>query len=84
MAVRRGLLGDDMGLGKRIQALAAIAHATEADGERHHVVVCPASLIDTWLQEIGRALTGIERGGGFMAQDREQLSTIGRQQEAFL
>ena len=59
VAVRRGLLGDDMGLGKTIQALAAIAHATEEDGERHHVVVCPASLIDTWLEEIRRALTGI-------------------------
>jgi SNF2 family DNA or RNA helicase len=58
VAVRRGLLGDDMGLGKTVQALAAIAHVTQADSQRHHVVVCPASLIDTWLQEIRRALTG--------------------------
>jgi SNF2 family DNA or RNA helicase len=50
-----------MGLGKTVQALTAIAHATQADGERHHVVVvCPASLIDTWLQEIRRTLAGIE------------------------
>ncbi len=35
VAVRRGLLGDDMGLGKTVQALVAIAHATEADGQRH-------------------------------------------------
>lgn len=70
VAVRRGLLGDDMGLGKTIQALAAIAHATEADGERHHVVVCPASLIDTWLQEIRRALTGIS-GWRFHGTGRE-------------
>jgi SNF2-related domain len=60
VAAGRGLLGDDMGLGKTVQALAAIAHVTEADGERHHVVVCPASLIDTWLQEISRTLAGIE------------------------
>jgi hypothetical protein len=59
VAVRRGLLGDDMDLGKTLQALAAIAHATEADGQRHHLVVCPASLIDTWLQEIRRALASI-------------------------
>jgi hypothetical protein len=59
VAVRRGLLGDDMGLGKTIQALAAIAHATTADGDTHHVVICPASLIDAWLQEIERALSGI-------------------------
>jgi superfamily II DNA or RNA helicase len=56
VAVGRGLLGDDMGLGKTVQALAAIAHVTETDGQQHHVVVCPASLIDTWLQEIRRAL----------------------------
>ena len=59
VAVHRGLLGDDMGLGKTVQALAAIAHATDAEGQPHHLVVCPASLIDTWLQEIGRALTDI-------------------------
>lgn len=59
VAVRRGLLGDDMGLGKTIQALAAIAHVTETEEVKHHVVVCPASLIDTWLQEIRRALVGI-------------------------
>ena len=70
LAVGRGLLGDDMGLGKTVQALAAIAHATEADDQRHHVVVCPASLIDTWLQEIGRATTGIG-GWRFHRQDRQ-------------
>jgi superfamily II DNA or RNA helicase len=59
VAAGRGLLGDDMGLGKTVQALAAIAHVTETDGQRHHVVVCPASLIDTWLQEIRQALSGI-------------------------
>lgn len=69
IAVRRGLLGDDMGLGKTIQALAAIAYATDADGQQHHLVVCPASLIDTWLQEIGRALTGIA-GWRFHGPDR--------------
>jgi superfamily II DNA or RNA helicase len=60
LAVRRGLLGDDMGLGKTIQALAAIGHAVAADGEQHHVVVCPASLIDNWLCEIRRAIPGID------------------------
>ena len=59
VAVRRGLLGDDMGLGKTIQALAAIAHVTVADRERHHVVICPASAIDTWLGEIERGLSGV-------------------------
>jgi SNF2 family DNA or RNA helicase len=59
VVARRALLGDDMGLGKTIQALAAIAHSIEVDGERHHVVVCPASLIDTWLDQINKGLAGI-------------------------
>ncbi|HEX3959251.1 MAG TPA: SNF2-related protein [Trebonia sp.] len=71
IAVRRGLLGDDMGLGKTVQALAAIAHVTVADGERHHVVICPASLIDTWLQEIERALSGIP-GRRFYSEARDR------------
>jgi hypothetical protein len=70
VAVRHGLLGDDMGLGKTIQALAAIAHVTVADGEWHHVVICPASLIDTWLQEIERALSDIP-GWRFHSQSRD-------------
>jgi superfamily II DNA or RNA helicase len=70
VAAGRGLLGDDMGLGKTVQALAAIAHVTEADGQRHHVVVCPASLIDTWLQEIRRALSGVP-GWRFHGPDRD-------------
>jgi SNF2 family DNA or RNA helicase len=69
VAVRRGLLGDDMGLGKTVQALATIAHVTAAEGQRHHVVVCPASLIDTWLQEASSAMTGIA-GWRFHGPDR--------------
>ncbi|MGH3805210.1 MAG: SNF2-related protein [Pseudonocardiaceae bacterium] len=60
LIVRRGLLGDDMGLGKTTQALAAIAHATSAEGQRHHVVVCPASLVDNWLNEMKIACPAIE------------------------
>ncbi|MGH3830777.1 MAG: DEAD/DEAH box helicase [Pseudonocardiaceae bacterium] len=52
LVVGRGLLGDDMGLGKTTQALAAIAHATSSEGRRHHVVVCPASVFDTWNKEM--------------------------------
>jgi SNF2 family DNA or RNA helicase len=48
----RGLLGDDMGLGKAVQALAAIAHVVSTEGHRHHIVICPAALIDHWLREI--------------------------------
>jgi SNF2-related domain len=70
VAVGCGLLGDDMGLGKTIQALAAIAHVTVVDRERHHVVICPAALIDTWLQETERALSGIT-GWRFHSEARD-------------
>lgn len=38
------ILGDDMGLGKTVQALAAAAHLY-AEGRRHTLVVCPASVL---------------------------------------
>lgn len=56
LAQRRIVLGDEMGLGKTIEALAAIAHL-RAVGERHFLVVCPASVVVNWLQEIDRRTT---------------------------
>lgn len=54
-ALSRGrcLLGDEMGLGKTIEALAAMAHLA-AGGERYFVVVCPASVLVNWVEEVGR------------------------------
>ncbi len=51
---RRAFLADEQGLGKTIEALAAI----EADGAYPAVVVCPASLKLNWLREIERWLPG--------------------------
>jgi SWI/SNF-related matrix-associated actin-dependent regulator of chromatin subfamily A-like protein 1 len=56
LAQRRAFLADEQGLGKTIEALAAI----EADGAYPAVVVCPASLKLNWLREIERWLP--ERG----------------------
>ena len=49
---RRAFLADEQGLGKTIEALAAL----EADGAYPAVVVCPASLKLNWLREIERWL----------------------------
>lgn len=49
---RRVFLSDEQGLGKTVQALAAL----EADGAYPAVVVCPASLKLNWLREAGRWL----------------------------
>jgi SWI/SNF-related matrix-associated actin-dependent regulator 1 of chromatin subfamily A len=48
LAQRRAFLADEQGLGKTIEALAAI----EADGAYPAVVVCPASLKLNWLREL--------------------------------
>jgi SNF2 family DNA or RNA helicase len=47
---RRSFLADEQGLGKTIEALAAI----EADGAYPAIVVCPASLKLNWMREIAR------------------------------
>jgi hypothetical protein len=53
LAQQRVIIGDEMGLGKTIEALAAMSHLA-ADGARHFLVVCPASVIVNWTREIRR------------------------------
>jgi SWI/SNF-related matrix-associated actin-dependent regulator of chromatin subfamily A-like protein 1 len=52
LSQRRTFLADEQGLGKTVQALAAM----EADGAYPALVVCPASLKLLWLRELGRWL----------------------------
>jgi SWI/SNF-related matrix-associated actin-dependent regulator of chromatin subfamily A-like protein 1 len=52
LAQRRAFLADEQGLGKTIEALAAL----QADGAFPAVVVCPASLKLNWMREIERWL----------------------------
>jgi SWI/SNF-related matrix-associated actin-dependent regulator of chromatin subfamily A-like protein 1 len=66
LSQRRAFLADEQGLGKTIEALAAL----EADGAYPAVVVCPASLKLNWLRELeiwlpgrtARALVGTGTG----------------------
>ncbi|MFT9665949.1 DEAD/DEAH box helicase [Streptomyces rhizosphaericola] len=51
LAQKRVILGDEMGLGKTVQAIAALAHLA-ARGERHFLVVCPASVLINWDREV--------------------------------
>jgi superfamily II DNA or RNA helicase len=71
LVVGRGLLGDDVGLGKTIEAIAAIAHATSAEGQLHHLVICPAGLVDNWLHELVVTAPGIPRAA-FRQPGRER------------
>ena len=54
LRVRRTFLADEPGLGKTVQALAAL----EASGSFPALVVCPASLRLNWLSECRRWLPG--------------------------
>ena len=47
-----GLLADDMGMGKTIQAIAFICYLKEAKGIRGpHLVIAPKSTIPNWMKE---------------------------------
>lgn len=50
----KGLLGDQMGLGKTPQAIAAIELLKKKFGKVRALVVCPANLKTNWVREIMR------------------------------
>jgi superfamily II DNA or RNA helicase len=56
LARRRVIIGDEMGLGKTIEAIAALA-SVAARGRHVFLVVCPASVLVNWVDEIGRHST---------------------------
>ena len=51
LAQRRVILGDEMGCGKTVEAIAAMAHL-RAEGNRHFLVICPASVLINWMREV--------------------------------
>jgi SNF2 family DNA or RNA helicase len=73
---RRAFLSDEQGLGKTIEAIAAL----EADEAYPAVVVCPASLKLNWLRELERWLPGrtVQAlcGGGAGAAISEAAVTV--------
>lgn len=51
LAQRRVILGDEMGCGKTVEAIAALAHL-RAEGAQHFLVICPASVLINWMREV--------------------------------
>ena len=51
-----GVLADQMGLGKTIQAIALLTSRTQ---DRPHLVVCPTSVVGNWEREIERFAPGV-------------------------
>jgi len=53
-----GLLADEMGLGKTLQVLALLSIRPVAD--RPSLIVCPASVVPVWREEIARFFPALE------------------------
>lgn len=49
-----GILADEMGLGKTLQTISFIAHLKEKKQWGPYLVVCPASTLQNWMDEIAR------------------------------
>lgn len=79
-----GILADDMGLGKTIQTLALFQHVREQDDLESlepapFLVVCPLSVMKTWLSEIEKWTPGmavIKFHG--TAEERERIKVLVR------
>ncbi|MEJ7893091.1 MAG: DEAD/DEAH box helicase [Solirubrobacteraceae bacterium] len=73
LKARRAFLADEQGLGKTVEALAAL----EEDDAYPAVVVCPASLKLNWRREAARWLphrkTRVMSGGGAVAHGDEDI-----------
>ena len=75
----RVLLGDEMGLGKTIQAIAAMVSLRNT-GATHFVVVCPASVLVNWCNEIrdkSKLLVTIVHGPGRTSAIKSWMDTGG-------
>jgi SNF2 family DNA or RNA helicase len=66
-----GLLADEMGLGKTLQVLTLLATRPQAD--RPNLIICPASVVPVWQEEIHRffphlAVDVLKNGHDFSAR----------------
>lgn len=55
-----GILADEMGLGKTIQMISLFQSYRDAGGTHPNLVVCPASLVYNWQEEIARFAPGLK------------------------
>lgn len=76
---RRVIIGDEMGLGKTVQALAVAAHLAAAEGVRHVLVICPASVVVNWANETLKhtLLTPYEAVGADRDSELRRWATTG-------
>ncbi len=76
LAARRCFLADEQGLGKTVEALAAL----EADGAFPAIVICPASMKLVWARETARWLphrsVAVLSGRGGAAAPRAEITIL--------
>src|SRR5260221_11245776 len=71
-----GILADDMGLGKPVQALSFLQHFCTENGRLSALVVCPTTLMFNWENEIKKFtpdLTYHIHHGGDRTRSKEKL-----------
>ena len=76
LRVNRMILGDGTGLGKTLQAIAALCYIWDRDSTMKVMVVCPKSAIGQWASEIDKFSIGIKY---FIAS-----GTLDQRKEAYL
>lgn len=60
MLMKRLILGDGTGLGKTVEAVAAMAYLWEKEPKNKVIVVAPKSAIEQWADEIRRFTNGVK------------------------
>lgn len=66
-----GILADEMGLGKTLQTIAFFAHLKSKNQYGPFLVVCPASTLQNWMDEIQRFAPEL-RGLLYYSSDKKQ------------
>ena len=67
-----GCLADDMGLGKTIQAICFLASRIQKKPEAKYLIVCPASLVYNWKQELEKFMPSVSILTYYGNQRREE------------
>ncbi len=75
-----GILADDMGLGKTLQVIALLLAEKEVDGASSSLVVCPASLVYNWMDEIEKFAPEL-KAAVVVGSKKQRKDVLGKQGE---
>ena len=77
-----GILADDMGLGKTLQIISLLIDAKKNGRLKKALIVCPASLVYNWSEEISKFDTNGELRVSVLAAAKEERQKIIEEHEA--